>query len=285
MPDNGFYRPSEKRGPIVNDTRLRTVDIRLGRSQHFVMTHHIEPLDIAADFTAVSRRMEKLIGASGGPGDCLRDIMAGPLGLFNKTAIVGGMVRDQAMGIPFRSDIDLVINAPDYEVAAAAAELGASANQFGGWTARRVGVDFDFWSLESTWAVKAGLVEASSIEEFPSTTFFSHDAIVFDLQTGRVFGKEDYMAGIWRREIEINLLPTPIIGGNLYRAARRILLWDFHPGMRLQDFIERPLDEATFEMMVEREARKRERPVLAGFVSVDELRIVLTRVRLLPVAQ
>ncbi len=229
-------------------------------------------MDVAASVEVVSERIEALLGRSADLGNAVRSLLSGPFRDFERTAIVGGMVRDVARGVPFNSDIDIVIEASASHVGMVASSIGARSNSFGGWTADWMGFEVDFWALETTWAVRTGLVQASSINDIPKTTFFNHDAAVFDLQKRRVICEDQFLAGLREREIEVNLSPSPTIEGNLYRAARRILLWHLVPGRRLRDFIIDHLDDPAFCSMRYRENRKRETPLFASFASAVELR-------------
>lgn len=154
--------------------------------------------------------------------------------------------------------------------------LAARRNVFGGWRARFGNADIDFWAFESTWTLRTGLVDGRSLDDFPKTTFFTHDAAFFDLNSHRVVSDCIFWDAIKRGEIEINLEPTPSIEGNLYRAARRILGWGLVVGPRLRRFIERHLDHDSFLKLREIEARKGHPVLIALFNSAEELKIALS---------
>jgi hypothetical protein len=114
----------------------------------------VEYCERCIDDRDVERRIGAFLwGGSNTIGASLHSLLTGPFSHFKRSAIVGGMVRDIALGSSFNSDIDIVIDATTGEVASVAVAVNARPNIFGGWTARRGGTDIDFWAFESTWAV------------------------------------------------------------------------------------------------------------------------------------
>lgn len=168
---------------------------------------------------------------------------------FNRMAIIGGMVRDLGWAgkCCFRSDVDLVIDAPVDEVEALAMRLGARPNRFGGYCYMTGHWKIDFWALLSTWAYREGHTKITQLEDVVSSTFFDWDAILYDVKLRRIICNADYLDNLKARKIEINLLPNPSINGNLLRAVRRIILLDLEPGPLLHHFIMRHLNEASFK--------------------------------------
>lgn len=236
---------------------------------------------IAADDQDVERRISAFLWRDPNPfGAALDSLMDGPFAHFKRCAIAGGMVRDIARGDAFDSDIDIVIEATIDEVATVAASLGARRNVFGGWRTRFGDADIDFWAFESTWTLRTGLVKGRSLDDFPKTTFFTHDAAVFDLNSHRVVSHGIFWDAIKRGEIEINVEPTPSIEGNLYRAARRILGWGLVVGPRLRRFIERYLDDDSFRKLLKIEAGKGHPPLIVRFQNSTELKAAVLGNRL-----
>jgi hypothetical protein len=230
-------------------------------------------MEIATNDMDVERRINDFLwGGSNHIGKTLDNLLKGPFSRFSRCAIVGGMVRDIARGDDFNSDIDIVIDGTTQDVADVARSLGARINAFGGWTTRHCNADIDFWALESTWALRTGLVEGRSLEIFPKTTFFTHDSAFFDLNDRRVVSDGMFWNAIRRREIEINLEPTPLPDGNLYRAVKRILNWDLNVGPRLSRFIELHLNVGSFQRLVEMELRKQHPALIANFSSHEALK-------------
>ncbi|WP_131856984.1 hypothetical protein [Bosea sp. BK604] len=176
---------------------------------------------------------------------------------LGRTAVIGGMVRDFARRGRggFGSDVDLVIDATPEAVDSFARERQAERNRFGGYSLTTGSWKIDFWALRSTWGSRHGHASVDSLEDVTKCTFFDCDAVIYDLDARRVFCRDDYLDQIRCKVIEINLLPNPSINGNLIRAIRRMLLWDFEAGPRLTTFITDHLDEERFEQiaLVDRE--------------------------------
>jgi hypothetical protein len=207
----------------------------------------------AATLPKLKRRIDDYLWREDGlPIRRLREILATKFEPIGPVAIIGGLVRDIARKgkVGFRSDIDLVVDAEPALVAALAAKLGARPNRFGGFASVHPQWKVDFWSLSNTWASAVGLVRTDKLAELVHTTFFDCDAICYEVQTRRVHALPGYLERLAKRTIDINLLPNPSIDGNLLRASRRILLWHFRPGPGLRAFIERELNEKSFDRIV-----------------------------------
>lgn len=204
----------------------------------------------------------------------LRAVLEYHFSQFDEFAIVGGMVRDFARvgKTGFVSDVDLVVNAPDAKVADMAKAVGARVNAFGGYSISSQGWNVDFWALGNTWAVREGLVEAKTLGDFTRSTFFNYDAVVYDVRRRRVLCDESYLDRLHGKEMEVNLLPNPTIVGNLFRAIRRVLLWDLSAGPRLKAFIDQYLDNEAFREIVRMDQRKSASPFLHKYKSVSELK-------------
>lgn len=236
------------------------------------------PLDIADSVPTIERRLSAFIWEDDSRRCVsLRRVIATFAGRFDKAAIIGGMVRDFArVGAPgFHSDVDMVIDAPFAEVADFAAAHGARLNAFGGFSLVSDGWEVDFWPLGSTWALREGYVKLERLEDVIRSTFFDHDAIIYDIARRRVICDEGYVARQPLNMLEINLRPNPSIHGSLYRATRRILGWGLTAGPKLRAFIDEHLDVAAFEHMVATELRKKAVPIIASFPDVEALRAKL----------
>jgi hypothetical protein len=164
---------------------------------------------------------------------------------FERVAVIGGLVRDFAHGgrSSFRSDLDLVIDAPKQSVADLASTLGATPNRFGGFGCRQGPWKIDFWALETTWARR--YVPLHALEDIVSSTFFDWDAAAYDLTRKKLICSDDYLSRIRSRTLDVNLLPNPSPVGNLVRAVRRLMIWRVQAGPLLKEFIERHLDDET----------------------------------------
>lgn len=239
------------------------------------------PIDIADNMEAIEHRLERFIWAeTSHRNEGLRHVLLSFIENVKRCAIVGGMVRDFARvgALGFHSDVDIVIDAPNSEVEEFAKVWNARRNAFGGFSMVAHDWEFDFWPLQSTWAVREGLVDMKELGDIIRTTFFDHDAIAYDLSDRRVICADDYLARQRMNVLEINLLPNPSIEGCLYRAARRIIGWELSAGPKLHGFIDRHLDDEVFGKLVTTERRKKATPILQSFKDIEDLRrVLLTR--------
>jgi hypothetical protein len=145
----------------------------------------------------------------------------GPVGIF------GGMLRDIArMGREgFVSDIDLVVDGPSALLADALAGQTAERNRFGGYRVYCRHAQFDVWSLQDTWAIKQGLVSASSLADLTKTTFFDWDAAVYLPCSNILHCPDDYLDRLRSGVVTINLEPNPNPLGAVARTLRLLLDW------------------------------------------------------------
>lgn len=193
---------------------------------------------------------------------------------FDRLAVIGGMVRDLARAGKrgFKSDIDLVIDAPVEDVERLAARLRATPNRFGGYSYATDRWRVDFWALRSTWAFREGYAKVDRLEDLTGCTFFDWDAVLYDVHLRQVVCDTDYLDRLRTGKIEINLLPTPSINGNLLRAVRRVLLWDLEPGPRLHSFIMQHLNEASFKEIARTDRALHKHSFISDFAGVEPLR-------------
>ena len=215
-------------------------------------------MPLAPDLSALKRRLDRYFWGNRSPEmRQLNGIFSEHFSRFDRVAVVGGLVRDFARAgrAGFRSDVDLVIEAPANEVAAVAQALGGQANRFGGYGVKSGAWKIDFWALETTWAARHAGVQVSGLEDITRCTFFDWDAIAYDLRTRRVVCDRDYLDRIQRGALDVNLRSTPSPDGNLLRAIRRLVLWKIRPGPTLRQFIDEHLDEAAFDSVRATEAR------------------------------
>lgn len=194
---------------------------------------------------------------------------------FDRVGIVGGMVRDFAResAAHFRSDVDLVIEAPATDVDRLAGRLGAQPNRFGGYGWSSGGWKIDFWALDTTWAAQQGHVSVSSLNDVTKCVFFDWDAVVYDLKVRKVICAPDYLDRIAQQRLDLTLPPTPSVEGNLLRALRRIIIWDVAPGTALRDFVHRHLTDERFAVIAASERRLYSRRVTQEYSSAAALRM------------
>jgi hypothetical protein len=130
----------------------------------------------------------------------------------------------------------------------------------------------DFWALRSTWAYTEGHATVDQLEDVTGCTFFDWDAVLYDVQRRKVVCDNDYLDRLRTRKIEVNLLPTPSVNGNLLRAVRRVLLWDIEPGPRLFSFIMQHLSEESFKDIADTDRALHMHSFISEFVSAEVLR-------------
>ncbi len=207
-------------------------------------------MPVAPDRRALKRRLDSFFVTNRtGEMVALRAVLAARFHDFQRVAVIGGLVRDFAREgrTGFRSDVDLVIEAPASQVQALALELKAVANRFGGYGFRDGPWRIDFWALETTWAARHAGVRLTCLEDVLRCTFFDWDAAAYDLKTRRVLCSDDYLERMRQGVLDINLRDSPSPRGNLLRAIRRLALWRARPGPGLRSFIDQHLDDAMFQ--------------------------------------
>lgn len=193
---------------------------------------------------ALKRRLDRYFWANGsGEMVHLQATLARRFREFERVAVIGGLVRDFALEgrSGFKSDVDLVVDAPAEEVAQLAKQLKATPNRFGGYGCKQGPWKIDFWALETTWARQ--YVPVKKLEDVVSCTFFDWDAVAYDLWEKKLICSDGYLERIRDRTLDINLRPNPSPMGNLVRAIRRLVLWQAKPGPALREFIKDYLDE------------------------------------------
>jgi len=225
-------------------------------------------MTVAAEERIIKRRMDEYLWwEKSTTNRRLRALLRTHFFRFDRVAIVGGMVRDLARAGKrgFHSDVDLVIDAPVSEVALLAKATLATPNRFGGYSFSADGWKIDFWALGTTWAARNGHVSVESLEDITRCTFFDWDAILYDVKERRVICSDAYLNGIRSGVMEISLRPNPSVSGSLFRAVRRVLLWDLQPGPRLMDYICEHLDDSGFEAVVREDRCRSKTPFLEKF--------------------
>ncbi|MDO5705808.1 MAG: hypothetical protein Q4G49_12165 [Paracoccus sp. (in: a-proteobacteria)] len=170
--------------------------------------------------------------------------------------LIGGMLRDVAMfgNAGFKSDLDFVID--PYDLAAFEKHMhaiGARVNRFGGYALPSKRWQIDVWPLQRTWAHLKGYVRVSTVGDLRDVTFFSCDAIIYDLSHKKLSAKPGYFDDLDRKVLEINLRPNPNPKGNAVRAFRYALIKGFHWGPNLSRFVAETIDEVGWNALRESE--------------------------------
>ncbi len=130
-----------------------------------------------------------------------------PLG---NIAIFGGMLRDLTCGGngSFFSDVDLVIDSNEEILRDYLKSYQVKINSFGGYRVSLNRWKIDIWPLENTWAFRERHVDGSKLEDLVKTTFFTWDAIIYNVNKDSIFHIENYFDKIKSRVVDINLEPN-----------------------------------------------------------------------------
>lgn len=230
-------------------------------------------MSTAPNHSAFKRRLDRYFWANtSGEMGHLQATLTRHFRTFERVAVVGGLVRDFAREgrSGFRSDVDLVIDAPAEEVTRLAKQLKAIPNRFGGYGSKEGPWKIDFWALETTWARQH--IPVNKLEDVISCTFFDWDAAAYDLWEKKLIYSDGYLERIRQRTLDINLRPNPSPMGNLVRAIRRLMLWQINPGPELIDFIDEHLDEDSLRFIKAKEKELFSQCVSASWRTAKEAR-------------
>ncbi|RBK83637.1 hypothetical protein [Xanthomonas oryzae] len=156
-----------------------------------------------------------------------------------ETVVFGGMIREFALGKSrsFRSDVDVVTAHEDEEIITLISEFSPQKNKFGGYRFSVDGWLFDIWSLESTWAIKKGLVPSTGFDALLSTTFFDLDSAVFHLSERVLYCSSMHQEALEKRTLGINLRENPNPESMACRAVNLALENDFALTRELAEFV------------------------------------------------
>ena len=232
----------------------------------------------APNHFALKRRLDRYFWANrSAEMEHLQTTLATHFRAFERVAVLGGAVRDFAREgrSGFRSDVDLVIDGPDEEVARLAKHLRATPNRFGGYGCKEGPWKIDFWALAATWGRHH--VPVQKLEDVVSCTFFDWDAVAYDLWEKKLICTDGYLERIRQRTLDINLRPNPSPMGNLVRAIRRLVLWQVRPGPGLKGFIDEHLDEDALRFVQAKEKELFSHRVSTCWRTAEEARSFLLR--------
>lgn len=210
-------------------------------------------MNVAPSRTHIKRRIDEYIWRDESlPLTRLRHTLEETFLPLGQVAILGGLIRDIARGgvKAFKSDVDLVIAASPSQVQLLAGKLRATPNRFGGFSILTAQWKIDFWALRNTWAHKAGHVRIISMRDVIKCTFFTYDAIAYDIAERRLYAHEHYVADLLSRRLEINLEPNPSLDGNMVRTIRRMLGHDLSAGPTLKRFIGAHLTPSMYDHVI-----------------------------------
>lgn len=140
----------------------------------------------------------------------------------SETVIFGGMLRDFALGNArrFSSDIDLVSQASQDDIANAVKEFSPVRNKFGGYRFAVKKQIYDIWALEDTWAFREGLVSGTEFDDLLKTTFFNVDASAYSITRDCCYVSPVMRSSVEARLLDINLAENPSPERMVRRAIR-----------------------------------------------------------------
>lgn len=153
--------------------------------------------------------------------------------------IFGGMVRDLFLFniTEFKSDIDLVTSASSREIFECIKNFNPVRNKFGGYRLFHLGLPFDIWSLQDTWAIREGHVKGKTIEDLCKTTFFNCDAIIYDVFIERIHTCPGYRKSMLKKLLDINLKPNPSPQKMANKAIQMCMEKEFSLTIQLCQFV------------------------------------------------
>lgn len=185
---------------------------------------------------------------------------------FGDVAIFGGMLRDMAAfgRRGFSSDVDVVIR-PFHSggIESLAEKMDAKKNKFGGYRAKLGCWMVDFWNVEDTWAFSQGIVEGSGFKDLVRTTFFTTDAVVYELTSGKLHYSDEFLPHISNRVLDINLEHNPNQIGAVLRTFRSLVNRETVLAPRLYQYIMNCISNYEDIDLMQYERRSYFRPVLS----------------------
>jgi predicted nucleotidyltransferase len=190
---------------------------------------------------------------------------------YGPVALFGGVLRDLCLvgNEGFASDVDIVVKTDRWaEFVRHLEHYKYSKNKYGGYRIQLSKWSIDLWQLEDTWASKHGYVEVKTFEDLCDTTFFDWDAIGYELQSKKIFAKDDYLERISSGILDINLLPNPNPLGNSIKALRYLEKYDAKLSPRLASYISDVLSELDADEIGEIEKMSHERAVLGKLTTI-----------------
>ncbi|CDX27986.1 conserved hypothetical protein [Mesorhizobium sp. ORS 3359] len=177
---------------------------------------------------------------------------------YGRLVMIGGAIRDIALfgNAGFKSDLDLVIDTNDLvDFERRMKVIGARVNRFGGYALPLRRWQVDVWPLKRTWAHLNGHVRVESFKDLPKATFFTCDAVIYDLEERNLISRDGYFDELSKRVLEVNLLPNPNPKGNAVRAIRYSLLKGFRWGPGLAKFFAETVGEVGWAALEKEEER------------------------------
>lgn len=103
--------------------------------------------------------------------------------------LFGGAVRDfyENKYSLLPRDFDIVVNTDLTNLDHCFKDLQYKRNRYGGYKLNFGTVNFDIWTLSSTWAFREQIIENVSVKNLLKTVFFNFDAIVYNFESRTVY--------------------------------------------------------------------------------------------------
>ena len=176
-----------------------------------------------------------------------------------EVAIFGGMLRDLLLigNRKFKSDVDLVVKGGTGEkFQKFLTYYWYKTNNFGGYDISLKNWKVGVFRLEETWAKMKGYIEVSQFKDLVNTTFFSCDAIVYNLTKDEIHTCDGYFQNFYDGVIEINLdkFINPV--NHVIRAFRYKEKFGFEFGENLSYFLDKIIDEYGLDFVIHDEKER-----------------------------
>lgn len=150
------------------------------------------------------------------------------------TLILGGAVRDWFVGKPPR-DIDIVVNCIPSKLDFILKYKGKK-NVFGGFKVKIEGVEFDIWSLESTWALKNDNNFLKRLPTLPKTVFLNIDAVGYCSDINLIY-ENGFLQAMTDKKLDIVYEPNPYPFFCVSKALCSLIKYDLETTDNLKNYI------------------------------------------------
>lgn len=228
-------------------------------------------IQVAHTKGVLKKRVERFLSSSLYGREEVNEVI-GRLARYHRVAIFGGMLRDIAYGGNkwFSSDVDIVVDASERELAHMMSGYLYEKNKFGGYRVYRKKWLMDVWPLGKTWAFVQKGIENPVFDDLIGTTFFNWDAIVYDVNNRKVICGEKYFDDLKSHYLDINYIQNPNIMGAMTRALRYLVAYDAQLSPRLAIYVRENVQVYGKSTLVEYEVESYKKHVLNESM-VDEI--------------
>lgn len=189
---------------------------------------------------ALKKRILRFFDSKSFQRDQVKEVVD-KLSQLGEVALFGGMIRDLCFESirTFNSDVDIVVNTGnEKQFFDIVKRYNHTQNAYGGF---RIFLDkwsLDVWTLPKTWAFQNHYNDCTGFKSLIYTTFFTWDAIVFEILSGEFHCRDDYFDYLNGRILDINLQPNPNVLGAVVRTWRFLELRQARLSKRLAIYLE-----------------------------------------------